>query len=289
MIAQIGSLTSQESQLQSEVSTGLRISAASDDPTTYGMVMAEDSQGAAINQYSSNATTALAVNQASTSALTQIKAIADQASQIATLATGTLSSSEMSSYGTNVDQLLQEVVQIGNSQFNSSYLFSGTAVTTPPYAPTKDVSGNITAVTYNGNTSQAAIPISGSANVAPGSDGTTNQGLAAFMNSLVALRDALNADDTSAVSTAQSGLQTTENTIINGVSELGAVQARITVAQSQQTSLSQTIGQLVSNQTSADLPSTVVKLTQAQNAYQAAVQSAATLMQHDLLTYISVQ
>jgi len=268
MIAQIGSLTSQESQLQSEVSTGLRISAASDDPTTYGMVMAEDSQGAAINQYSSNATTALAVNQASTSALTQIKAIADQASQIATLATGTLSSSEMSSYGTNVDQLLQEVVQIGNSQFNSSYLFSGTAVTTPPYAPTKDVSGNITAVTYNGNTSQ---------------------GLAAFMNSLVALRDALNADDTSAVSTAQSGLQTTENTIINGVSELGAVQARITVAQSQQTSLSQTIGQLVSNQTSADLPSTVVKLTQAQNAYQAAVQSAATLMQHDLLTYISVQ
>jgi flagellin-like hook-associated protein FlgL len=109
------------------------------------------------------------------------------------------------------------------------------------------------------------------------------------MSSLIALRDALNSGDATAAGTAQANLLTSENTIINGVAELGAVQSRIQVSQTQQTSLSTTLGQLVSNQTSTDLPTTVVKLTQAQNAYQAAVQSAASLMQHDLLTYISVQ
>ena len=41
MLSQIENLSSQESQLQTQVSTGLRISAPSDDPTTYGMVMGE--------------------------------------------------------------------------------------------------------------------------------------------------------------------------------------------------------------------------------------------------------
>ena len=289
MIAQMQNLTNQEVQLQAQVSTGLSITAPSDAPSTYANVMAEDSQSQAINQYSSNATTALAIGQATSSALTQVKAVADSASQIGIVSSGTLTASEMTAYGTQVDQLLQETVQLGNTQFNNNYLFSGTAVTTAPFAVTKDASGNITAVTYAGNNSQAAIPISSTSNVTPGSDATTNQGLASFMNNLIALRDALNAGDSTAVSTAQSNLSTTENTIINGVAELGAVQSRIQVSQAQQTSLSTTLGQLVSNQTSTDLPTTVVKLTQAQNAYQAAVQSAASLMQHDLLTYISVQ
>ncbi len=289
MIAQMQTLTGQEAKLQAQVSTGLNITAPSDDPSTYSSVMAEDSQSLAINQYSSNATTALAIGQATSAALTQVKAVADSASQIGIISSGTLTGPEMASYGTQVDQLLQEAVQLGNTQFNNSYLFSGTAVTTSPFAVTTDVNGKITGVSYAGNNSQASIPISSTANVAPGSDATTNQGLATFMNNLIALRDALNSGNATAVSTAQASLATTENTIINGVAELGSVQARIQVSQSQQASLSTTIGQLVSNQTSTDLATTVVKLTQAQNAYQAAVQSAASLMQHDLLTYISVQ
>ena len=251
--------------------------------------MAEDSESQAVNQYSSNATTALAVSQATTSALTQIKSIADSATEIGTTASGTLSASEMTAYGTEVDQLIQEAVQLGNSQFNNSYLFAGTAVTTAPFATTTNGSGSITAINYAGNASQATIPLSSTSSVAPGSDPTTNQGLATFMNDLVSLRDALNNNDTAGVATAQTSLLADDNTIINGVSELGAVQARIQASQSQQTSLSTTLSQAVSSQTGADLASTVVKLTQTQNAYQAAVQSAASIMQHDLLTYIAVQ
>ena len=60
------------------------------------------------------------------------------------------------------------------------------------------------------------------------------------------------------------------------------------IAQAQQTSLATEIGQNVSNLTSTDLAAISVKLTQAQNAYQAAVQSAAALLQKNILTYLPV-
>jgi len=288
IISQIQQLSAQQVQLQNEVSTGLRITNPSDDPAAYSRVLSDNSQSSAIAQYGSNASAALAVNQATVSSLTQVKSIADRASQVGILGAGTIGPSAMNAYASEVNQLIEQTVQLGNGKFNNNYLFSGTAVTTAPYSVSRDAQGNITSVSYSGNASQSSIPISSTANIAPGSDSTTNQGLTTFMNNLVALRDALNSGNTAAVSTAQTSLLSTENAVINGISELGAVQMRIQINQDQQTSLSQTLGKLVSDETGADLPSTVVKLTQAQNAYQAAIQSAASIMQKSILTYLPV-
>jgi flagellar hook-associated protein 3 FlgL len=286
IISQIQQLSQQQSQLQSEVSSGLRITQPSDDPAAFGRVLNYDSDSRALSQYANNANAALQISQATYSSLQQIKTISDRATQIDTLGTGTAGADAMSAYGAEVDQLIEQAVQLGNSQLNNNYLFAGTAVDSAPYVVQRNPQGQITSVSYNGNTSQAAIPLSATASLAPGSDGPTNQGLATFINNLVALRDALNSGDTSAVSSTQSGLLDSENTIINAISGQGAIQMRIQVNQTQQTSLSQNLDQLVSGETSADMPSTIVKLTQAQNAYQAAIQSAASIMQHSLLDYI---
>jgi flagellin-like hook-associated protein FlgL len=72
------------------------------------------------------------------------------------------------------------------------------------------------------------------------------------------------------------------------VAEQGAVQTRIETSQSQQAAVSQNLDSLVSDETSADLPSTIVRLNQAQTAYQAALQSAAKIMQTSLLDYLPV-
>jgi flagellar hook-associated protein 3 FlgL len=286
IIGQIQQLSQQQSHLQSEVSSGLRITQPDDDPAAFGRVLNYDSNSRALAQYATNANAALQISQATYAGLQQIKTISDRATQIDTLGTGTAGTAAMSAYGAEVDQLIEQAVQQGNGQLNNDYLFAGTAVATPPYSVQRNAQGQITAVTYNGNTSQAAIPLSATASLAPGSDGATNQGLATFINNLVSLRDALNAGDTAAVSTVQTGLLSSENTIVNAIASQGAIQMRIQVNQTQQTSLSQNLEQLISGETSADMPSTIVKLTQAQNAYQAAIQSAANIMQHSLLDYI---
>jgi flagellar hook-associated protein 3 FlgL len=287
IITQIQQLSLQQSKLQSQVSSGLRITQPEDDPASFGRVMNLDSETRALGQYGANANSALQISQATYSNLQQIKTISDRATQIGTLGTGTSGTDAMNAYASEVDQLIEQAVQQGNSQFNGNYLFAGTAVNTPPYTVARNAAGQVTGVTYAGNTAQASIPLSQTANIAPGSDGATNQGLGDFVNHLVALRDALTAGDTTAVATAQSGLLTTENTMVNAIAEQGAVQMRISVSQAQQQTSLQDISKLASDETSADIPTTVVKLTQAQTAYQAALQSSANLMHTSLLDYLN--
>jgi len=288
IIRQIQSLSSQQSQLQSEVSSGLRLTQPSDDAAAFGRVMNLDSASRALSQYASNANTALAISQATLTGLQQIKAVSDRATQIGVLGTGTEGAQAMAAYGSEVDQLIQQVVQLGNSQLNNNYLYGGTATDTPPYTVATNAQGQITGVTYVGNSNQAAIPLSSTTTLAAGTDGATNQGIADFLNHLVALRDALNNGDTSAVATAQNGLLSTENTLVDAIAGQGAVQMRIQVNQAQQTANTTSIGQLLSNETNADLPTTVVQLTQAQNSYQAALSTSAKIMQTSLLNYLAL-
>ena len=64
------------------------------------------------------------------------------------------------------------------------------------------------------------------------------------------------------------------------------MQLRIEVQPDQQQSRGDSVMSLVSSETSADLPNSIVKLNQSQTAYQAALQSAANIMRISLLDYI---
>lgn len=286
IVSQIQQLGSQQAQLQQQVSTGQRIFEPADDPAAVGRVLNLQTSQRDLTQYQNNAAHALEISQASYSGLQAIKTISDRATQIGTLGSGALSTSQTQAYASEVNQLIEQTLQDGNSKFESNYLYSGTAVDSPPFVATRDAQGNITGVSYAGNSNQAPIPISATATITPTTSGATNSGLADFMNNLVALRDALNSGNTSAVQTAQAGLLNNENTLVSALAEHGGVQSRIEATQSQQQDQSLELQKLVSNETDVDLPSTIVKLTQAQTAYQAALQSAANIMKTSLLNYI---
>ena len=66
----------------------------------------------------------------------------------------------------------------------------------------------------------------------------------------------------------------------------GAIEMRIEINQSQQSARGDDLEKLVSNEVDSDLPSAIVKLNQTNVAYQAALQSAANIMNLSLLDYI---
>ena len=103
---------------------------------------------------------------------------------------------------------------------------------------------------------------------------------------MISLRDALTSGDTNAMNTANTTLSGSDAVITNAVADNGAVQARIQAEQTQLQSESTQTDTLISGDTNADLPSTIVKLNQAQVAYQAALQTSASVMQMSLLNYI---
>lgn len=286
ILSQIQDLSTSQAKLQQQVSTGLRIAQPSDDPTSYGRVLNYQSAQRQVTQYTTNASNALALTQASYAGLQSLKTISDRAGELVTLGSSTLGGTSMQSYATEVNQLIEQAVQVGNTSYNNSYIYAGTAVDTPPYVATRDANGQITSVSYVGNTTQAQVPLSEGTSVTPATSGTTNTGVNDFINQLISLRDALQSGDTSAVSATQTGLTTGENTIISAVAETGGMQTRIEAAQSELKSRTTTLDTLISNEDSTDISTTVVKLSQAQTAYQAALAGGSKIMNMSLLDYI---
>ena len=287
IISQIQQLSQQQSKLQTQVSTGQRISQLEDDPASAGRVLNLASEQRALSQFSNNANRALELNQATFSSLQAIKKISDRATELATLGSGTQSTQQTQAYAAELDQLIEQGVQQANSRLGNDSLFAGTAVNVTPYTVARNPQGQITGVTFVGNTAQSSIPLSQTATVAPGADSTTTSGINDFLNHLVALRDALQTGNSAGVTTAQTGLITTEDTFVSALAQQGAVQMRIEVNQTQQSDQAQNLQKLVSNEVDADMPSTIVRLNQAQTAYQASLQSSAKIMKLSLLDYIT--
>jgi flagellar hook-associated protein 3 FlgL len=286
-IRQIQSLGGQQAKLQTQVATGRRITQPEDDPAAVGRVINLQGQQRALEQFSRNATRALDLSQASFSGLNEIKKLSDRATEIGTLGSGALNPTAQAAYASELNQLIEQAMQLSNSRLGNDYLYAGTAVDAPPFVATRDpVTNDVTSITYQGNAQQAPIALSDTASVSPGTTGATNTALGGFLNQLVALRDALRANDNTALSTAQTALIGTEDVLVSALAEHGAVQMRIEANRSQQAVLAQNLTGLISTEVETDLPSAIVKLTQAQTAYSAALQSAATIMRTSLLDYI---
>jgi flagellar hook-associated protein 3 FlgL len=286
IVRQIQQIGQQQTKLQSQVASGLRITQLEDDPAAAGRVLTLESERRKIDQFGNNANRALEIVQSTFGSLIQIKRISDRATELGTLGAGAQSSEQTSAYAAELDQLLEQALQQANGRLRNDYLFAGTAVDTAPYTVTRDVNGQITTVTFGGNTGTFDIPLSETATVTPGADSTTTQGIEDFLNGLVAMRNALAAGNNTAVTAAQTGLVATEDVFVSSLAQQGAVEMRIEINQSQQKDRQQNIQSLISSEVDVDLPTTIVRLNQAQLAYQASLQSSANIMRISLLDYI---
>lgn len=285
IIRQIQNLGGEQARLQNQVATGQRIFQPEDDPTAVGRVLNLESEQRQIGQYLRNADRALELSQASFSGLQQLKKVSDRATEIGTLGTGAISPEASRAYASEVDQLIEQTLQIANTKFRNDYLFAGMAVDTPPFAATRNGLGQVATVAYAGDAGQAEVQLSENASIAPGTTGATNTGIGDFLNQLVALREALTAG--TGVSAVQDDLIATEDNLVSALAEHGGIETRIEANRTQQQQRADNLDSLISTEADVDLPSTIVRLNQSQTAYQAALQSAARIMQLSLLDYIN--
>lgn len=286
IVRQIQQLGTQQAKLQTQVATGQRIFQPEDNPTAVGRVLGLESEQRRLSQFANNAGRALEVSQATFSGLQQLKKVSDRATEIGTLGTGAIGTDASRAYASEVDQLLEHTLQLSNTRFRNDYLFAGTAADASPFTVTRDAAGKVTTAAYVGNSDRSAIQLSENSTITPGSTGDTNLGLRDFINQLVALRDALSTGDSAGVVSAQTTLIATEDRLVSSLAEHGGVQLRIEANRAQQQQRGDNLETLISGETDADMPSTIVRLNQSQTAYQAALQSAANIMRISLLDYI---
>lgn len=287
VIAQIQRAGVRQAQLQMQVSTGQRLRSIDEDPAAAGRVIAMQAERARIMQFNRNADRALEVSQASFAGLKALQQVSERAGEIVTLGSGISSPDALRAYAAEVNQLIEQAVQAGNSRLRDDYLFAGTATDTAPFAVTRDSgTGRVTAVAYAGNSSQASISVSESTEVATGTAPATNIGIRDFIAGLVSLRDSLTSLNASAVASTRPALETAENALLSAVSENGAVELRVQASRLQQQARTENLEQLVSRESDADLAATMVRLGQATTAYEASLSSANRILQLSILDYL---
>ena len=301
LVSQLNFLTSQQYQLQSQVSTGLRIQAPEDDPAGMAQALGLETDTAAATQYAQNISTLQTGANTAYSAMQQIKTISDRAGEIATLADGTKTPTELQAYATEVNQLIQQAVQLANGKNGDHYIFSGTKSDTPPFSATTDASGNVTAVTYQGNTNVAQTEIAQGTTLAidtPGANttGSGPRGLltdsrygADFFNHLISLQKDLASGNTANISKVdQPALTKDEDNLIYQISNNGVLQSRLDSAATSNSNLQSSLQQSLTKVAGVDMTKAITDLSQAQSTYQAALASSSVLLQlqQTVLTYL---
>jgi flagellar hook-associated protein 3 FlgL len=287
VLAQIQRAGVRQAQLQLQVSTGQRLRSIDEDPASAGRVIAMQAERARIIQFDRNADRAQEVSQASFAGLKALQQVSERAGEIVTLGGGISSPDALRAYAVEVNQLIEQAVQAGNSRLRDDYLFSGTATDTAPFAVTRDPgTGRVTTVAYVGNSDRPTISISEITELPMGASAATNSGIRDFISGLVDLRDALASLSTSAVASTRPSLEAAENALLSGVSENGAVELRVQAIRLQQRARAENLEQLVSRESDADLAETMVRLGQATTAYEASLSSANRILQLSILDYL---
>jgi len=283
---QLQKLFARQTLLQSEIASGQRITQPSDDPVAMARVLGLEAQKQGIQQFARNQGRAMQISQAIFGSLSGLKTISDRAGELGILGAGTIGPDTYKAYAAEVNQLIEEAVQGGNTKLGSEYLFGGTKTDAPPFDVTRDAAGNVTSVTYTGAANGAEIQTSEGTVISPFTSGTENQQIADFVNKLVTLRDSLTNQDPAGIQAAVAGLHDSEDDLLVAISGVGAVQTRLEADSAQNLARFTDLEKLVSQDVDADLAQTVVKFQQAQTAYQAALQSGAQVLHLSLLDYL---
>jgi flagellar hook-associated protein 3 FlgL len=303
MLNDFNMLKQQQVNLENEVTTGLSVQAPSDNPEAMETTLDDLSSQSTQQQYSSNITTAQAQANSVYSVVDSLQSLTSQAQSIATEAgSGTNSQTDLNNYASQVGSLIQQALELVNTQdpATGQYLFGGTDSGQPPYTATTNADGDVTGVTYQGNSSVNQTQVASGVTVAtevPGSNtsGTGAYGLvtdsrtgADLFNHLIQLQQDLSSGNTTAVSTTDAtNLQNDEDNMTYQVANNGNVQAQLSTAASLASSQTTSLSTSISNASGADLVTTMTQLNQTQAAYEAALESSATIMQLSLVDFLT--
>lgn len=290
MISDIQSNLGRLSQLQNEVATGKRINTPADDPVGAAFTMDYKNQVANNQQAGNNAATAQQVLSYTDSIMSQGVQVIQRAHDLAVQgASDSLSQSDRQGIASEVDQLYQHLVSLGNSQFNGNYIFNGQQTTSTPYSTSNaaTVTTDAGQILYDiGDQTTLAANVSGNQFFGDPLGHTTQSTSDNAFAVLQRLETALNNNDSSTIQTSIDQLSSRMNSMLATQADIGARTNRSQLAQSRLTNLTDNVQNLLANTQDADMAKVIVDLQSAQNTQTAALQVGAKVIVPTLVDFL---
>jgi flagellar hook-associated protein 3 FlgL len=138
-------------RLQEQAATGSKINRASDDPSTGYRILGLNSQQMSLENYIDNLTAASSILEFSSTVTEDISStLTEVRTRLTQIISGIHSEESRNRVAEGINDLLEQMVSLANTQHTGEYLFGGGNPTSPPYLVER-TNGEITQVTYQGS------------------------------------------------------------------------------------------------------------------------------------------
>ena len=279
-------------RLQQQISTGEKLTTASDDPVAWAEANRLNRLQSQLGRYEDNSTLVESRLTAMDSSLDTIGDILQRASELAVEASeGTLSDSDRTNLAEEADQLLEEMVSQANRKYDGQYLFGGTQTATAPFEVTYNEDGSIDSVSYAGTEEVAEVEVAdsdmmGLQMVGGGSNGVLMSADADAFAAIIEMRDRLLAGENLAETEIQGSVDEAYDQVLMGRAVVGAQMDRLEFVATFREAQSVEVDSLLSDCEDVDVAAAVAELSAKNVAYEAALAMSSKAMNISLLNYI---
>lgn len=263
----------QSSVYQQQVSSGLRINQASDDPSGASSLVRTDNEIKTIEQCQENIAHALTELNASDSALDSITELLSQAQETAkAMANGTYTAQDRSQAAVEIQGIREQILALANTQQDGVYIFNGFQTDTAPF----DNGGNW--VGDNNIRRILASPQQVAEVSVNGTEAFSVAGGVSIFSHLDALSASLTANDIDGIQQAAQSLEVDQKQVITSRSKVGALIVRMQTLDDLLSTRSLQLSENRSTTADADAIQTLTDLTQAQQALNSTLQVASRML-----------
>lgn len=279
-------------KIENQLSTTKRINRPSDDPVGVSYAMRYRSDLTANQQYQNNTDKALSWLDYMDTVVGQSVDVIQRANELAVkAANGTNTDQSLAAIASEIDELLAQLQEVANSQFNGQYVFNGQRTdkapypTDPPYnqPPTTDDQFDKGRIEYELSPGVVISVNFHGGEIFGGEDDDPDTNI---FNVLHNLSNALKAEDQQEIENNLGRMSKGLDRMLEGWANLGAKMNRVQLIDNRLKDNNINTQTLLSKTEDVDVAAAITQMKIAENVYQASLASGARIIQPSLLDFL---
>lgn len=295
------------SKTQEKLSSGQNINRAADDPVGLTRVLDLSNTLRTDTRFSQNVQDAAAEVNTTDKVMDNMVSLIQRAQELTTQAANfSATQNGRDSIALEMDQIINQMVQLGNTDISGKYIFGGFKTGAPPFSRVNDD------ITYNGtpptSSWQRNVEVSRGVQVGVNINGddllgqvqvttagpplppTFSAGSHGLFKTLIELKQDLQAggdpNQLTEIRNRLDNLTTDLNTVLSKQAIIGSVSNRLELTQGRIDDRKSILTQQYASIQDIDMPKTIADLNQQQNMFQASLNMTGRLMQTSLLDFL---
>lgn len=270
--------------MQNQLSTGRRINQPSDDPVGISFSMRYRTELESNDQYQRNTNDAQSWLDYNDTVLGQAGDMIQRARELTVqAANGSNPPEALQSIESEIKQINDQLVQIGNSQFNGKYVFNGQKTDVPPYTNAtadSDTTDNGSIQYEVGTGVKIGVNIAGNSVFGSPADADN------LFKTMKTIMSDLDSNNFQGLTDSIGLLDSRTDVFLQMRSDIGAKQNRIDLTDNRLKDINTNITSLLSKTEDADMPQVITQLKTDENVYQASLSAGAQIIRPSLMDFL---